>query len=122
MPLALDRSEPRLDLDQPCFRGGHGGRQFGPPQPQHAAQFLDAYLPLDDVPHLPKGEAEVLERDDAVQAGELGGGVVAVAAGGVDVGRAQQAGGVVVTQHPDRDAAVPGEVSDGEHDVSESTA
>jgi hypothetical protein len=40
----------------------------------------------------------------------------------VDVSRSQQSGRVVVTQHPDRDAAMPGEVSDGEHDVSELTA
>jgi hypothetical protein len=38
------------------------------------------------------------------------------------MGRAQQAGCVVVAQHPDRDAAVSGEVSDGEHDVSEFSA
>jgi len=35
---------------------------------------------------------------------------------------AQQTGRVVVPRHPDRDEAVSGEVSDGEHDVSESTA
>ncbi|KAF0791855.1 hypothetical protein P405_11065 [Streptomyces sp. FR-008] len=122
VPLALDRSESRLDLDQPGVGGGHRVLQLGPAQPQHAPQLPGVDLLVHDVADLLKGEAEFLERDDPVEAGELGRGVVAVAVGGIDAGRAQQAGRVVVTQHPDRDTAVPGEVSDGEHGVSELTA
>lgn len=120
--LALDRSEPRLDLNQPRSRCRHRGLQFGAPQPQHPAQFPGADLLVHDVADLLESESEVLERDDPVQAGELSGGVVAVTAGRVDMGGAQQTGRVVVAQHPDRDTAVPGEVSDDEHDVSELTA
>ncbi|OEJ21293.1 hypothetical protein AS594_37430 [Streptomyces agglomeratus] len=87
VPLTLDRPEPRLDLDQPRRRRGHRGLQLGPPQPQHGAQFLGGDLFVQDVLDLLEGQAEVLERDDAVEAGQLGGRVVAVAGGRVDVGR-----------------------------------
>lgn len=122
VPLALDRPEPRLDLDEPCRRGGHRALQLGPTQPQHGAQFLGGDLLVQDLLDLLKGQAELFQSDDTVEAGELGSRVVPVAGGRVDMGRAQQSGGVVVTQHADRYAAVPGEVSDGEHDVSDFSA
>ncbi|CAD5959058.1 protein of unknown function [Streptomyces sp. KY75] len=122
VPLALDRPEPRLDLGQPRRRGRHRLRQLRPAQPQHPAQLLRAHPLVQDVPHLLEREAEVLERDDPVEPGELGGAVEAVAGGGVGAVRAQQPDGVVVTQHPARHPPVPGEVSDGEHDGSHCTA
>jgi hypothetical protein len=58
----------------------------------------------------------------AIWAGEPAGLVEPVAAGRVDPGRAEQPGRVVVAQHAYRHLAMPGEVSDGEHDASYPTA
>ena len=80
------------------------------------AQLLRAHLVVDHRAHLGEGEAEVLERDDPVEPGELRGLVRAVAGGRVHVRGPEQADRVVVPQHPDRHAAVAGEVSDSEHD------
>jgi hypothetical protein len=63
-----------------------------------------------------QGEAQVFQRDDAVQLGELSGLVEAVPGGRVDAGRTEQADRVVVPEHADRYPAVPCELPDAEHD------
>jgi hypothetical protein len=120
--LPLDDLESRLDLGQPRRVGGQLGLQFGLAQPQHAAQLLGADLLVQHRPDLVQAEAEILQRDDAVEPGQLAGRVEAVAAGRVDPRRAEQPGRVVVPQHPHRDPAVPGEFPNGEHDVPKLTA
>src|SRR6202522_2834434 len=60
--------------------------------------------------HLLQGEAQVFQRDDAVQLGELSGLVEAVPGGRVDAGRTEQADRVVVPEHADRYPAVPCEL------------
>ena len=63
-----------------------------------------------------EGEPQVFERDDPVEARELLSFVRAVAGRAVHVCRLQQPDRVVVAQHAHRHLAVPGEVSDAEHD------
>lgn len=120
--LALDGLEPRADLGEPCPCLRQGRFELGLAQTQHAPQFVRVDLLVEDRADLFQGEAEVLERNDAVEQGELVRRVEAVARVRVDPGRAQQSDGVVVAQHPDRHPPVPGEVSDGEHDDPYGTA
>ena len=85
--LHLDDPEPRLDLGQPGAVGGDLRLQLSSAQPQHPVQHVDAELLLHHHAHLIQGEAEVLQRDDPVESGELAGRVEAVAAGWVDIGQ-----------------------------------
>jgi hypothetical protein len=96
--------------------------QLGLAQPQHPAQLFGADLLVQHGAHLVEGEAEIFQRDDAVEPRKLAGLIEPVAAGRVDPSREEQPGRVVMTQHADRHPTVPGEVSDGEHDASNSTA
>src|SRR5690349_3468467 len=114
----LDRQQPRLDPGEPGRLGLDAGLDLRPAQPEHAAQFRRADLLREDRLHLLQGEAEVLERDDAVQLVELARLVEAVPGSRIDAGRPDQPDRVVVPEHPDRDAAVPCELPDAEHDVS----
>jgi hypothetical protein len=99
--LHLDDLEPRLDLRQPgCVRGDLG-LQFGLAQSQHSAQLPGADLLIQNRAHLLEGEAEILQGNDAVEPRELTGLVEPVAAGRVDLGRAEQPDRVVVAQHAD---------------------
>jgi hypothetical protein len=59
---------------------------------------------------------------DAVQLGELNRLVEAIPAGRIDAGEPEQPDRVVMPEHPDRDAAVPCELPDAEHDVFRFTA
>lgn len=68
----------------------------GPPQPEHPAQFRRADLLGQDRLDLRQGEAEVLQRDDAVQVGELSGVVEAIPVDRVHAGGPEQADRVVV--------------------------
>jgi len=119
--LVLDAQQPRLDPGQPGRLGLNAIKDLGPAQLEHPAQFGRAHLLGQDGLHLAEGEAEVFQRDDAVQLGELAGLVEAISAGRVDAGRAEQADRVVVPEHADRYAAVPGELADAEHDESRCT-
>src|ERR1700730_18337157 len=91
------------------------GAKLGPPELEHAAQFLGAHLLIEDLLDLPEAEAQILEGDDAIESGELACLVEPVTGERIDHGRHQHADGVVMTQHPDRDPAVPGELPDAEH-------
>ncbi len=75
--------------------------QFGLAQPQHPAELLGADLLVQHGAHLFEGEAEVFQRDDAVEPCELAGFVEPVAGGRGDPGRAEQPGRVVMAQHAD---------------------
>ena len=100
-----------------------GARPRAPSQQlEHPAKFRRAHLLRQDRLHLLQAEAEVLQRDDAVQLGELARLIETVAAGRIDAGGPEQPDRVVVPEHPDRDAAVPCELPDTEHDVFRPTA
>ena len=114
--LVLNGQQARLDPGQPGRLVLDVSVDLGPAQLQHAAQLGRADLFGQDGLHLAQGEAEVLQRDDAVQLGQLSGLVEAVSGRSVDGGRAEQADRVVVPQHADRHAAVPSELPDAEHD------
>src|SRR5215469_11558047 len=120
--LVLDCGQPRLDPGEPGSLGLYLSLDLGPAQPEHAAQFRRAHLLLQDRLHLLQGEAKILQRDDAVQLGELARLIEAVSAGRLDAGWTEQPDRVVVPEHPDRDATVPRELTDTEHDMSRSTA
>jgi hypothetical protein len=116
--LVLDRHQPRLDPGEPGRLGLDPGLDLRPAQLEHPAQFGRGHLLLEDRLHLLQGEAELLERDDAVQLVQLARLVEAVPRVRVDAGRPDQPDRVVVPEHPDRNAAVPCEFPDAEHDVS----
>jgi hypothetical protein len=111
----LDEPEPRLDAGQPGRTAGELVLELRLPQPQHAAQLLRGQLRVEDLADLLQAEAEILERDDAVQPGELVGRVEPVPGRLVDDRRPEQPEGVVVPQHPRRHLTERREVSDGEH-------
>ena len=79
------------------------GEQLDPVQGQQGADF-------------PQGKAITLEPLDARQAGKLFLPVVAVAVFPHHF-RAEQSEGVVMAQHPGRDAAQTGKITDGKHDI-----
>ncbi len=116
--LLLDDLDPRLDPSQPDPVGEDLGLEFGPAQPQHAVQFRDPDLVVEDLADLLEGESEILQGDEPVEAAELGRLVGAVARRGVHAGGGQQAERVVVAQHAHRHAADSGEVSNAVHDAS----
>lgn len=75
---------------------------------------------VEQTPDLVEAEAELLERDQTVESSELLDGVVAVAGLLVDAIRPQQADLVVGPQHALGHPAGGGELSDGEHDSTDS--
>ena len=113
--LVLDGQQARLDPGQPGRLGLNAIKDLGSAQLEHAAQLGRADLFGQDRLHLLQGEAEVLQRDDAVQLGQLPGLVEAVPVDSINAGRTEQADRVVVPEHADRYAAVPGELPDAEH-------
>src|SRR5690606_32264538 len=94
--LRFDHPESRLDPGQPRRVFGYLGGQLRAAEPQHAVQLLRPYLLLEDLPHLFEAEAEILERDQPVEPGQLSYVVVAIAGDRVDPSGAEQAECVVV--------------------------
>jgi hypothetical protein len=114
--LVLDRHQPRLDPGQPGGLGFDLCLNFGPPENEHAAKLGRAYPLVEYRAHLLESEAEVLQGDNAIQVRKLAGRIEAVRSIRIHVRGLEQPDLVVVTQHPNRDPAVPGKLSDAEHD------
>jgi predicted amidohydrolase YtcJ len=85
------------------------------PKAQHPAQLLDRRIAGEQLAHLLQCEAEVSQRQEAVELAELGHLVGPVAARRVDLPGPEQADLVVVPQHARRHLAEPGELSDVQH-------
>ena len=82
---------------------------------EHAADLVEDDVFGQRLADLLQGEAQVLQRQDAVQARELGGGVVAVAGRRIDRLGFEQPDVRVVAQLADRGLRDAGEVADLEH-------
>ena len=92
--------------------------QFMAPELEHAAQLLRRKRLAEQAGDLLQGEAKVLKRQDAIQLGKLIGSVIAIAGQRVGSGRLEQPHAIIVTQHPNGNAAEPGELADLEHGPS----
>ena len=110
--LLLDQAEAGLDPLQAPLLLGHPLRRLGLLQPQHAAQLPNAQALAQDRADLLQGQPQFLEGHDPVDQMQLRRGVVAVARGGIDGRRLQQAEVGVVAQCRHRQHAEPGEVAD----------
>jgi hypothetical protein len=94
---------------------GERALELGLAQHQHAADLLRRDLVPEHPADLVEGQAELLERQDAVELAELAGAVVPVAGLRIGAHRAQQADAVVIAQQPPGDAGDLRELSDPEH-------
>jgi 8-oxo-dGTP pyrophosphatase MutT (NUDIX family) len=83
---------------------------------QHAAELLERWIFLEQATDLIEAQAEIPQREQSVQTGELGDTVRAVARCRVDLCGTQQPELVVVPQRAGRHVAEAGEISDAQHD------
>ena len=103
-------TEPRGDALEPSLFGGDELALSLHPGAQHLGDLVRVTGPQ-ELGDLVEGEAAVFERQDARQITELRQVIEAVAALGMDMRRAQETQGIVVSQRLDRDLADPGEVA-----------
>lgn len=84
-------------------------------EPQHAANLLRWQVAVEQFANLGQGKTQVLQREDAVEPGQLVGRVVPVAGEAVHFSRLEQTDLVVVAQCLHRYLAESRKVSDFEH-------
>lgn len=113
--LAFDLPQPRLDARQPPLFRLQLLCKLRPLELEHAADFVDWQVVIQQRRDLLQREAQVAEREDAVEARQLIGRVVAVAGLRVDARRPEQAQPIVVPEHLDRNAAELREIANLEH-------
>ncbi len=107
--MRFDPAQARLLLAQPLL-------DLGAADPQHSSELIERRLVVEELADLVEAEAEIAQRQQPVQTRELRHRVRAVPVVGVDALGTQQADLVVVPQHPRRDLAEAGKVSDAQHD------
>jgi hypothetical protein len=112
----FERSEVGFDTAESGFLVGYFLRDLRPSKPQHPAELLDRRIVSEQWADLLQCQAEVSQRQEAVEVAELGHLVGPVAARRVDLPGPEQADLVVVPQHARRHLAQPGEPSDVQHD------
>ena len=95
---------------------------LGSAQPQHPAQLLDGHIVVEQRTDLLQREAEVPQGQQPVEATQCGDVVEPVTGLRVDLVGPEQAGLVVMPEHPGRDLPKSCEFTDGQHDASTTTA
>src|SRR6185312_247142 len=113
--LFIDLLQARFDVAEPDSLLAEGPLQLRLLQHQHAADLVGRDLSIDHARDLLQRQAELLQGENAVEAAELVGAVIAVAGGRIDPLRAEQADAVVVAQQAAGDARDSREFSDSEH-------
>ena len=96
-----------LDAAQAGLLGRHVLLNLGPAQPQHPAHLLDGKVVVEQGADLLQRETEVAQGEQAVEAAQGRDVVEPVAGLRVDLAGLEQAGLVVVPEHPGRDLAEP---------------
>ena len=113
--LLLDLFEAGFDVAETRRLLVQRALQLGLTQHQHAADLARLHLVVHHLGDLLEGETQLLQRQDAVQPRQLAGAVIAVAAGGIDADRAEQADAVVVAQQAARHPGDLRKFPDPEH-------
>ncbi len=112
---SIQLCDTRFDLPQARGLVGQRTLGVGTPQLEHGAELIGGGILIDDPADLLQRETQVAKHQDAVQALQLRGRVVAVAAGGIHDAGLQQPELVVVPQQPRRDTGNARKLADPEH-------